>query len=404
MKDKLISYLKFGNRFCGVEHTHTHGKEIFYGLVLKKKNKQLDIEKSFEIPSFEDLKTSIPKGKPIHLVINTKAVLTKLIEDKSKDMEKLTYKAFPNIKIEDFYYEVIQQETYQVVSICRKSHVNDLLEKYALNGITIIDFSLGNILCSTILQFIKLKTIKSSNAFISLEENKITNIITDDLKNGLKYDINGLTIKNTELLSFAAALNLMIKDQAFQSSFLDKKNALNIEFNQKLFTNQFLKMGLSVLFLVLLINFLFFNHYYKEVNSLKETAQVLEASKVKMINLNEKVQKSEKMVNDVLTGSSSKSSFYAHVIINHLPESILLEEFNYQPLTKKIKDGKSIENHKNTIVISGHTKARVLFSQWISQLETIPWISSVNIVSFEDINKASSKFTLKLQINDDTKN
>ena len=404
MIEKIVSYLKFGNRFYGVEHTQINGEEIFYGLVLKRKKEQLYIEKNFETNTINDLKIHIPKSKAVSLVINTNAVLTKRVQSKTNDIQKLVYLTFPNIKVKDFYYEIIAQREYQFVSICRKSYVDDLLDNYISNGITVIDFTLGNLAASTLSRFIDTDEIRSSNTQIILRENEIVEFIPKEDYSESIYTINGLDIKNTLLLSFVVALNLLAKNNNTQSGFVEKKAELNTIFNEKLFANQFLKIGLSVLFLILLINFLFFNHYYKEVNSLKETAQVLQASKVKMISLNEQVQKSEKMVNDILKSSSSKSSFYTHVIVNRLPESILLEEFNYQPLAKKVKEGKSIESHENTIVITGQTKARVMFSQWIYQLEAVQWISSVNIISYKDINTVSSKFTIKLQINDEAKN
>ncbi|MEO1030027.1 MAG: hypothetical protein AAFX55_01420 [Bacteroidota bacterium] len=403
MTATILTYLKFGNRFYGVEHTQKHGKDLYYGLVLKKKKNQLDIENSFETETMDTLKTHIPKDKAISLVINTNAVLTKRIQSKTEDSQKLVYMAFPNIKVEDFYYETLSQGEYQFVSICRKNYVDDLLNIYLSKGFMVIDFVLGNLICSALNPFIDSDTIRSSNASFVLESHHIVDIAVDANDMETQYNINGLNIKNTLLLSFAAALQFLTKSKHIQSNFAGRKGELNTSFQQKLFAKQFLKIGLSTLFLILLINFLMFNHYYNEVNSLRETAQVLEASKVKMTGLNNKVKTSEKMVNDILKSKSSKSSFYADVIINRLPESILLGEFNYQPLVKKIKEGKPIENQKNTILIAGQTKARVLFSQWISQLETISWIDAVDIVSFEDITSRSSKFAIKLHITNDTK-
>ena len=398
MKERLITYLKYGNRFCGVEHTQKNGKDFFYGLVLKRKKKQLDIEKSLETESVNELKSLIPKGRAVNLVVNTNAVLTKRIQGNSKEIRKIVYEAFPNIKIEDFYFQIINSGRYGFVSICRKSYVNDLLNKYQAKGLLVMDFTLGNIICSTLVQFLNLSKIHSSNATIILENQKITDISLNDLEHRLNYTLNGLEVKSTELLSFASALNLLLKNQTVESGYNDLKKELSTTFNQKQFSDQFPKVGLGSLFIILLINFMFFNHYYNKVNTLKETALVVETSKAKMIELNEKVEKTEKMVNDVLKNSSSKSSFYVNDIINGLPDHILLKEFDYQPLLKRIREDKPIENQKNTIHISGLTYKQVLFSQWISLLENKPWIGSVNILSFEDSNSKASSFMIRLNM------
>ncbi len=400
MTEQLVTYLKFGNRFYGVEHTQINGEVCFYGMCLKKKKKQLDIEASFEVKSFEDLKTHIPKGKAISLVINTNSVLTKQIQGKTDEPLKLVHMAFPNIKVNDFYFETLSQGKNHFVSICRKVYVDDLLNNYNSEGFSIIDFTLGNLLNTVLIPFIDVEALNTSNASISIEDKNITHISPEEVPLESSYNINGLDIKNTQVLSFTSALNLVVKDQTLQSSFSHTKTELRSSYHQKQFANQFLKIGLSVLFLVLLINFLFFNHYYNEVNTLKETAQVLESSKTKMVNLNEKVQKTEKMVTDVLKSSSSKSSFYVNAIIHDLPEHILLKELNYQPVLKRIKEDKAIENERNTILISGQTQQRILFSQWVSQLEAQQWVNSIQILNFEDADKMVSNFIIKLNMND----
>lgn len=403
MREGLATYLKFGNRYYGVEQTEVNGEEVLHAIILKKKKNELDIENSLETKSLEDLSSHIPKGKALSLTINTKSVLTKQVKGKVSESQRLVQLAFPSIKVEDFFYETLSHGENHFVSICRKSQVKDLLRAYSSKGLNVIDFTLGNLVCASLIPFAAGKNLKSSNANITVEENGITDIAPGNVTSESSYDINGLEIKSTQLLSFAVALNSIVKNQTTQSSFGEVKKELGTAFNQKRFSSQFPKIGLGALFLVLLVNFLFFNHYYNEVNTLKETAQVLEASKAKMVGLDEKVQKTEKMVSDVLKSSSSKSSFYVNEIIESLPDHILLAEFNYQPLARKIKEGKSIENQEDTILISGQTSKQILFSDWISQLEAIPWIKSVNILNFEDVGSGASKFAIKLNLMDDTK-
>ena len=404
MISEIVSYLKFGNRFYAVEQTQLNGNNQYYGIILKKTKKELDIESNFDTQTIEELKTRIPKNKPIVLIINTDSVLTKQVTSKNNDSLKLVHVAFPNIKVEDFYYEVLTKDENHFVSICRKSYVNELLDNYSSNNITVLDFTLGNLISSSISHFIESDKIQSSNASISISEGSIFDIKTGVVPSGATYNINGLDITNNQLLSFAAALNFVIKSQNLQSSFDDTKKKLSDTFKQKQFASQFLKTSLLSLFIILLVNFLLFNHYYDKVNSLRETALLLEASKTKMISLNEKVQRTEKMAKDILKTSSSKSSFYVNTLINNLPESILLQELNYQPLLKKIKENKVIENDKNTILITGQTHKSILFSQWISKVEATNWVASVDILNFEDHSKSSSSFTVKINMKDDTKN
>lgn len=152
---------------------------------------------------------------------------------------------------------------------------------------------------------------------------------------------------------------------------------------------------------LLLINFLVFNHYFNEVNSLQQTSMLNQSTKQKIMELNVDVNKTQKMADDMLKSNSSKSSFYTNSIIQGLPNSIILSGLIYQPLLKSIKPGQSVETNINTIIISGESNNSEQFSKWIGDLEAIEWIKKVEISNYEDVSKSLSNFNLKINIRDD---
>ncbi|OUS03345.1 hypothetical protein A9Q86_00055 [Flavobacteriales bacterium 33_180_T64] len=404
MKDKLISYLTFGNHFYSVEQTQQNGEPLYYGITLKKKKNQVEVEHSFQFNNLTESTKYIPKNKPVFLIINNENIITKKIENSELDTLKLTHLAFPNIKIEDFYYEILKQENVHYIAICRKTYLDELLNDYRSHHISIIDFSLGNLMIASLVHLISEDKIHTSNAIISKENNQIVNILADHSSNKTTYNFNNTSLNTTELLNFSSALSLITKTKAIESLFGDIQNDLQRDFKEKTFFIQFIKIGLSALFAALLINFFVFNNYYEKVNTLKETTQVLNTSKNKVIRLNENVQKIQKVVEDVLKSNASKSSFYANELISSLPESIILSKLNYQPLLKKIKANKSIINDTNIIIISGASSERVVVSEWISQLEIKHWIHKIEIINFEDTTTSSSLFSFKIYIENETKN
>nr|WP_321232937.1 hypothetical protein [uncultured Psychroserpens sp.] len=403
MKDRLITYLTFGNRFYSIEQTQSNGEAIYYGIELKKTKNQVEVAKSFEYKNLDETSKYIPKHKPVFLVINNEFVITKRIESNETEPLKLAHLAFQNIKIDDFYYEVLKQKNIHFISICRKDYLDKLLSDYQTNNISIIDFSLGNLMITSISNLISEKEVQTSNAVITKENDQISAIEIDNNLTEVSYAFNDTTLKSQELLPFSSALSLITKTKQVVSAFNSKDQNLLTNFKEKLFFNQFIKIGLSLLFITLLINFFLFNNYYDKVNQLREITQVFNVSKSKLINLSDKVQKTQKMVEDVLKSNASKSSFYVDAIIHNLPDAIILSELNYQPLLKKIKDDKAIQNDIDVIIVSGTTSDRVLVSQWISQLETKDWINNIEILSFDDKQKASL-FSIKINIQDDTKN
>lgn len=404
MKDKLISYLTFGNRFYSVEQTQLDGNAVYYGTELKKSKNQVDVEDNFEFHNLKEIAEQIPKSKAVFLVINNEFIITKKIENEDTETLKLVHQAFPNIKIDDFYYEVLKQNTIHFVSICRKVYLDQLLNDYQSNNISVVDFSLGNLMLSSLANLISEEGINTNNATITKKDNEIHSIqITEDLTNS-SYTFNDTKVTSKNLLSFSSALSLITRTKQTVSAFSHKEQNLLSHFKEKRFFTQFTKIGLSILFITLLINFFLFSNYYDKANSLRETSQVLETSKTRIINLSNKVKKSQKLVEDVLKTNSSRSSFYADALINNIPESIILTQLNYQPLLKKIKADKPIDNDTNIIIVSGTSSERILVSEWISTLETMNWIQYIEILSFDDTQKSSSLFSFKIHIQDETEN
>jgi Tfp pilus assembly protein PilN len=400
LKD-ITTYLQFGNRFCGIEHTSENGQDKLYVTLLKKTKKEVDIEKSFNTTTIGALADKLPKNQHAVLIINNEHVLTKKIESDVNNDLKLVYKAFPNIKLDEFYYEVLIQKSIHFVSICRKTDIETLINEYKNVGVYIIDISLGNTVVFSICEFINSKTILTSNAHIIIEDNSIIAIDKAVKIIQTDYDVKGIKISNNWLLSFSGVLALILNNHYPYTNIEEYKWLLVNEYKQSHFFTQFLKLGLIFILGLLLINFFFFNHYFNTVNDLQQISQINQTTKNKVLELNQTVSKTQKMVDDMLKSSSSKSSFYVNAIAESVPNTILLSELNYQPLLKRIKAEQPIENNLNAILISGTSNSSESYSKWIADLESIDWVTKVEILSYADVSKSTSDFSIKLNLIDD---
>jgi len=214
-----------------------------------------------------------------------------------------------------------------------------------------------------------------------------------------EYDINGLQVSSSYLLSFAATLNVVLSKKIYDHSNFDTRyKVLNTDFQQQRFFSQFLKVGLLFILVTLLINFFIFNHYFNKVSELRQTAQVNESSKNQLITLKEDVDRKEKFITDILKSESSKSSFYTNAIIVSLPEAIRVSKLNFQPLTKLIKAKKPIEYEKGVIYLKGISSLPADISTWISDLEQIEWIEKVVITDYSESNNFLTEFSLNITI------
>lgn len=395
MLQGLKTYLLFGNHFCGIEHTTNNGEDILYVTLLKKSKKEVNIESAFQSNSIAELK-EIPKKQHVFLAINNENVLTKSIESEQADGLTLVYKSFPNINLDDFYYEITAQGAIYFVSICRKDYVEALIARYKSQGAIVVNISLGNTIALSITNFIDSNAICSSNSLLTKTNNNIVSIKAVEHKESETYDINGLNVSNHQLLSFSGALVSILNNHGSNSNF--EKQLLVSDYTQSRFFNLYLKFGLTFIFGILLINFLFFNHYFTAVNTLQHTSQINQSTRQSVVELNTKVAKTQKMVDDILKSGASKSSFYTNAIVHSLPSSILLSDLNYQPLKKRIKEKQPIEVSSNILLISGASTNSTTFSKWIADLDELKWVNKTEILNYEDVSKSISNFSIKLSL------
>ena len=395
MFKKLKTYLLFGNSYCGIEHT---SKATIEAILLEKKKNEVTIHDSFDAKTIAEIAQKLPKKQHVFLVVNNTEVLNKFVESNEKQPNRLLFEAFPNLAINDFYYEISSSENFHNISICRKLTVDSLIEDYKKQHISIVGFSLGNNITSVVNDLIDVQRYYTSNALLTKEIDGITKVQLVAEVPKQSYSINGLEIENTKLLTFSGALAYILQSKSTTANFEKEENKLITNFQQQRFFSQFFKFGLGFILLLLLVNFFYFNSYYEAVETMKQTSQVNNTQKAKLLQLKTTTDEKQKTVDDILKNSASRSSYYMDAISNSLPNTIQLSVLEYQPITKKIKKNTPIILVENTLTISGIATHSDQFSNWIQTLENLDWIVNVIVVNYGSQSKNSSDFTLKINM------
>lgn len=396
MLSHIITYSKFGNLFCGVEHTSINGQEKLYGLLLKKKKDEFLVEKTFKSTDIDKLIDFLPKNQPLFLIINNEKVLFKSVPGVF-DAQKALALAFPNLKKEDFYYEVSTAKSDTYIAICRKEYVDSLIEEYQKESYQIVGFSLGNLAIFQLAGFIEDDEIYSSNSSIYLKNGAVESI---SYSNGLQsnlYTINGLQVASKYILSLAGILNYYVGHKNSVSNFSTRIDKLNDNFKQQRLFSILLKFGLAFIFVLLLISYLFFSSYTSKIDYLNAALELNKTDKNTLLKLTDAVQKKEQLVKN-FSLSSSKASWYLAQVGKLIPASILLSEIKYQPLVKNAKEDEEILLEKYNIVIKGKSSDNVEFSKWVKKLELQDWIDKVVIVEYGADKATTTKFELQIKI------
>lgn len=153
-----------------------------------------------------------------------------------------------------------------------------------------------------------------------------------------------------------------------------------------------------VLLGILLVNFFFFNHYYKksvetnaDVLAGKEMAQQIKQTKERLKDKESKLKNSTNLFD-------SKSSFLINELVKNMPNSILLSELTYHPLEKKVKEDEPLVFKSDVILISGKTVNVKELTNWFEAIEENKWVKSTAIVHFGKNETNESVFTLQINL------
>jgi Tfp pilus assembly protein PilN len=75
-----------------------------------------------------------------------------------------------------------------------------------------------------------------------------------------------------------------------------------------------------------------------------------------------------------------------------VPNTILLNEMNFQPLIGAVKKRKEIKFEKDKIIVEGSSKYNADFTNWIATLEKKTWIKNITIVDYKKTKKGLDTF------------
>ncbi|TDQ21831.1 hypothetical protein [Tenacibaculum caenipelagi] len=384
----------YSSRFCAVEHAiDINGSERFNCLLLRKKRNELFIEKEESFLSNEELISFLKSNKQQHIVltINNQQVLSKKIKEEGN--QNVVQSAYPNLKLKDFYYQSERSNHYVFIALARRLYVDEILELYHSKGISVLDFSLGNLAIYGITSLFKTSKIYTSNAEIIIESERIIDIELKHFDKKEEYKVNGLVLNNSSLLSLGTVINCYLK-----SNFYQGEERVSTYKGRIIFKKGY-KVILVVCFLILLINFLVFNTYYKKVEQLNNHIDLYNNTRTELNLLRSKVSEKENVLSQIKSYVSSNLSRYVDEIVTIVPSSILLSELNYQPFSSSIKEGKEIKNELSQIKISGSFKNNSDLSGWIDKLERLNWIKAIEKLSIVNTVRGS-KFYFSIKIED----
>jgi hypothetical protein len=397
----LRTYFTKGNTFYGLEVYQTGNAVKFHLLEVAKKKGELLITNSHSFEELQMLPDFAKSSVPIYLIYNTDNVITKQAESESgfKDKEAVE-QLFPGLNFEIFLYQISKLGDLSYVSVAKKQDVEHCLAQLKEMKLMVAGFSIGPSSLDSIAHYIGDKLISTNTCDVRLKESSDSNLATTKMKNetSLTYNINGLDVKNAEVVAFSGILNFLTGSNKTISNFNEAAENLKNEFENGRVFRILLRSSLIFILLLLLLNFLFFSFYFDRVQLSQENLAFENENKKNLTLVQTRVDEKEKKVDALSSLSNSRTSFYLDRLGVTVPKSILLTELLYQPLTKPMHESKPIQLDENKILVMGTCMNSEDFSSWVMLLEKIEWIGSVETMDYDYQNKNSSNFKIKISV------
>lgn len=397
---KTLKTILLDNHFVGLEIFSEEGSDAIALLEAKKRRKELDVINFEKRDNLSKLNYKFLPTIPYFITLNTNQVLSKEVDSIESNDLKIVFNAFPNLKIDDFYYEIWRDDTKSIVSICRKNYIRELIAEFKEKNAFVYGISLGVTGLSIIKPFTEETSLQTNSHLVDFNNVILLNPLIK--KRIIPYSINGLEVLDTFLLSFSGILSVALSSTKTSGNISILNHELSDAYYQAAFYRKVSRFVICFLLILLFVNFIFFNHYYKKSELISSTISANENTSVKITQLENEIKIKEEKIKTNFSPNRSKSSYIVNELTSNIPSSILLSELTYHPLVEKIKLDSEIKILSDEIFITGKTLNSSDFTKWIDTINSLKGVKKITISQFgkNETNETVFSLTLKLDSNE----
>lgn len=335
---------------------------------------------------------NIPKKDTLFLFVNNQHVLTKEQTSNfpisSENCDNYIEKTF-SISSQDFFYDIVKVKENLISSIIRRQYLEEHISKAKEKGFLVSKCFFGPMSISHMIENLNETEYITSQWIVQPKSNPILKVNSSSEN---QLDSNSLFAEGIIKKHIAKNETFYGSFQTYQSNLTNLSNAIR--------NNKTYQLVTAVLLGVLvLISALYYSFQYPKLITLQQQKTLNSARLNKINQLKIQISKQEKLINQINKLSNTDVGNFIDKILLIKPNSISLNQIDFQPLLKKIKKEKNILTDTNTLILKGSSKQHKDIQTWISNLEALDLIASVDILSFNDL-KTISEFKLAIRIDE----
>jgi hypothetical protein len=344
------------------------------------------------------------KGLPFVLCVDGKGILSRKLNIAVEDLDVTTpSRIIPNANAEDFYFEGIPvSETSSIVTMMRRSMIDETLEKIKAKGIFITELHLGPLVIGTLASVL---IGNSDTKEIEFRKHKLIvakeGIIEVSLQSAVGSQQSAVEIVDEKLLTIAGACSYFSGwVDSVGKSFCLPVTESKSEFGEKKKFG-FYAMAMVAFFLcTLLLNFFVFQHYHNRQQELESQIGWQENALKSYEEL--KTGMTEKMNFAMESGilSPDNLAWMGDQLASTVPAEIKLTRMNVFPLEKKMEDGDEHSSfNKHIISVRGQTASGSAINEWIKGIKQKDFVSEVSLTNYkQDDENLKGQFNLEIRL------
>lgn len=400
-------------RVIGLEVVlQAEGPDTFRYTLLELEKGIVSITKKGSVQGLEELQQQLPENVPVVLVISGRGIVHKSLSlpiDAVDD--KVIAGIMPSLKPEAFYVQRYEAEDSSVVSLARRQHIDQLLEKLLACKYPLIAASFGPFVLTHLLTLLEEDTALQDQLILEgyrleLGEYRIRScrpVVEGEGDGTMEFRLGDERVAASHILTYAAAFgNLVSLPSPVSLSMAAIQQAASERRHQQVF-RLFAAAALAFFFFVLLGNFLLFG-WLSERNAALQTQMGENSSSLHQLSLLEQETEEKRQFLTVAGWlNSPKLSFYADRLAASVPEGIRLQELSIHPYKEQAsKEQKKDVFDIGTVLVLGSCRDPLVLNRWIRALSAAPWIAKVENQNYLfDEASREGKFAFHVQLKEE---
>jgi len=388
-----VSILKT-DESTGLELSFLPGGELLIsGVVLKlEKNKIVKKREFHFLETFEQLVQKAGTKVPVALTINGRGVLQKKLkadELTDRPVEALLPNANPN----DFYYSVTIYGDVATIGVIRKEVLDKTISELNAVGFRVLSVAIGMSDVQNVLPFYNADQRASlATPFYSISFDGRGQPADIELIAGfqpkdyekIEYNLGDQYVYSAALTGFGSAAGLLAggldSTAAFHQTAIRRERE---NYRYYRYYRTALWTMLTGIFVILLVNFFIYNHYFS-LNRDREGMRQLSREQADRIEKQAAaIRSKEEFLRTAGWDASSRLSYFADRIAGLVPSGTQLTDMQINPLNNSLPgDDKGLRFRRDTIQITGICDDPTELNQFTNNLKNIEAFKAVNIRSY----------------------